>query len=269
MKSISERPDRPPPEAPLAAESPAAEQVLDFLLDALEQRRVARQDRERSVGEQWEEDLEPAEAISTGGPAREQEEPPAPSSLATTTSQEEDLDNGVREPPPQLINVNLTRMLGRLLLVVAALVVLVNIPINRHGTPLARIMPDSAALVIRDGLVLKAQGPEIYVLQDDKLRWISSLEAFEYFGYTWPQVRQVDEAFLDKFEIGRPIHVLLKCRGNPHIYALEDGRKRWIKDIATFETEGFVWEDVKTVDCLYLDGLPDGIPIPSDAGSPP
>jgi hypothetical protein len=197
------------------------------------------------------------------------EEPPVEPPLDTANVHEDRPEDSVQEPLPQRVNTNLARMLGRLLLAVAALVVLVNIPINRHGTPLARIMPDSAALVIRDGLVLKARGPEIYVLQDDKLRWISSLEAFEYFGYRWPQVHQVDEDFLGNFEIGRPIHVLLKCNGSPHIFALEDGRKRWIKDIPTFEDEGYVWEDVKTVDCVYLDGLPDGLSIPEGAGSPP
>jgi hypothetical protein len=159
--------------------------------------------------------------------------------------------------------------LGRLLLALVALVVLVNVPINRHGTSLARIMPDSAALVIRDGLVLKGSGPEIYVLENNQLRWISSLEAFDFFGYRWEQVHVVDDNFLGDFEKGRPLHVLLKCEGSPHIYALENGEKRWIKDIATFEAEGYVWEDVKMVACSYLRGLPDGPPIPADAGPPP
>jgi hypothetical protein len=155
------------------------------------------------------------------------------------------------------------------LLVLAVLIVLVNIPINRYGTSLARIMPDSAALVIRDGLVLKGSGPDIYVLQDDKLRWISSLDAFEFYGYRWEQVHVVEDSFLEDFERGKPIHVLLKCRTSPHIYALENGRKRWIKDIPTFEAEGYVWEDVKMVECGYLRRLPDGPSIPEDAGPPP
>jgi len=147
--------------------------------------------------------------------------------------------------------------------------VVINVPITRYGTSLARIMPDTAALVIRDGMVLKGSGSEIYVLEDDKLRWISSLEAFEFFDYRWEQVHVVEDGFLDKFEKGRPIHVLLKCEGSPHFYALENGQKRWIKDIPTFEAEGYVWEDLKTVSCNYLRGLPDGPPIPEDAGSPP
>ena len=38
--------------------------------------------------------------------------------------------------------------------------------------------------------------------------------------------------------------ILLKCTTSPHIYLLEDGQKRWIKDIPTFEAEGYRWSDV-------------------------
>jgi hypothetical protein len=172
-------------------------------------------------------------------------------------------------PPPPLSSLNLGRTLGRLLLALAVLVVVINVPITRYGTSLARLMPDTASLVIRDGLVLKGSGTEIYVLENDKLRWISSLEAFEFFDYRWDQVHVVDDSFLEKFEKGGPIHVLLKCQGSPHIYALENGKKRWIKDIPTFEAEGYVWGDVKLVTCDYLRRLPDGPPIPEDAGPPP
>jgi len=145
----------------------------------------------------------------------------------------------------------------------------VNVPINSSGLSLAHLVPSTASLIIRDGLVLKGPGPEIYVLQNNQLRWISSLEAFEYFGYRWAEVHVVDAAFLSQFARGAPLSVLLKCDGSPNIYALENDHKRWIKDIATFTAQGFVWTDVKLVDCYYLDGLPLGAPIPEDAGTPP
>jgi hypothetical protein len=87
---------------------------------------------------------------------------------------------------------------------------------------------------------------------------------------TWGDVHIVDDKFLDKFEQGPAIHVLLKCRTSPHIYRLEvNQEKRWIRDIETFEAEGHVWEDVRFVGCQYLRDLPDGPPIPEDAGVPP
>ncbi len=243
---MSERPTSPKP--------PATEQILDLLLEALLERQAACQAQE-----------EPGlDRVSPPPPAPlPTVEPSAPEPTAEEPAEES------RTSPPPLPSINLGRTLGRLLLALAVLVVAINIPITRYGTSLARMMPDTAALVIRDGLVLKGSGPDIYVLEDDKLRWISSLEAFEFFGYRWEQVHVVDDSFLEKFERGRPIHVLLKCQGSPHIYALENGQKRWIKDIPTFEAQGYVWEDVKLVSCDYLRSLPDGPPIPEDAGPPP
>ncbi len=63
--------------------------------------------------------------------------------------------------------------------------------------------------------------------------------------------------------------VLLKCPGSPHIYLLDDGEKRWVQDIPTFEAQGFLWDDVHSAPCADLAALPDGPPIPPDAGSPP
>ncbi|HEC34733.1 MAG TPA: hypothetical protein ENI37_08495 [Chloroflexi bacterium] len=160
--------------------------------------------------------------------------------------------------------------MARLALGLLALVVLINIPLNRHGTTLATAMPDSRALVIRDGLVVKEEDdPEIYVYQNGRFRWISSLDAFEHFRFTWGDVHIVEDGFLDRFEIGSPIHVLLKCYDSPHIYRLEGGEKRWIVDIETFEAEGHVWEDVRFVPCDYLRNLPDGETIPPGHGPPP
>ena len=243
---MSERPTSPKPSS--------TEQILDLLLDALLERQVARQAQE-------EPDLD--QMIPPSPAPQPTAEPSAPEPIAEKPAEES------RTSPPPLPSINLGRTLGRLLLVLVALVVLINVPLNRYGTSLARIMPDTAALVIRDGLMLKGSGSDIYVLEDDKLRWISSLDAFEFFGYRWEQVHVVDDSFLEKFEPGRPIHVLLKCQGSPHIYALENSQKRWIKDIPTFEAEGYAWEDLKSVSCDYLRDLPDGPPIPEDAGPPP
>jgi len=62
---------------------------------------------------------------------------------------------------------------------------------------------------------------------------------------------------------------LLKCTGSPHIYVLEEGEKRWIDSIETFSDRGYVWRDVHLIACDDLRSIPDGVPIPSDAGPPP
>jgi len=66
-----------------------------------------------------------------------------------------------------------------------------------------------------------------------------------------------------------PDPILLKCAGSPHIYLLDGGEKRWIDTIATLTERGYVWDDVSIVPCDELRILPDGEPIPADAGPPP
>ncbi len=64
--------------------------------------------------------------------------------------------------------------------------------------------------------------------------------------------------------------ILLKCDASPHIYLLENGQKRWIRDIPTFTARGYRWNDVVTwVSCEDLRSVPDGETIPPGSGSPP
>jgi hypothetical protein len=241
-----------------------ANQLLDLLLDALLDRQAERQE------------VVPSPAQPTSKPSqpprkRAQPEPPHRRTAAKSPAAARTPRPGEPgwEPPAKVPSVHLEKILARFLVLVAVLIVAVNVPVNRYGVSLARIMPDSAALVIRDGLVLKGSSPEIYMLQDDKLRWISSLDAFDHLGLKWGDVHVVEDAFLERFEQGRPIHVLLKCPDSPHIYRLENQQKRWIKDIDTFLAEGHQWEDVRFVPCSYLRDIPDGPPIPENAGLPP
>ncbi|MHB1131502.1 MAG: hypothetical protein ACYC4L_03850 [Chloroflexota bacterium] len=133
-----------------------------------------------------------------------------------------------------------------------------------------RSIPSSASLVIHDGLVVKvASNPESYVYREEAFHWITSLEAFDRYGYRWGDVQLVEDGFLRHYEKGRPVHLLLKCSSSPHVYRVEDGRKRRIADLVTFQAEGHRWEEVRRLDCGYLRALPDGESIPPGWGTPP
>ena len=161
-------------------------------------------------------------------------------------------------------------VLRQLALAVCIIVVLINIPLNTQGTALARSIPNSASLIIRNGLLVKqATSPDVWVYQDNAFHRISSIEAFQQLGYRWQDVHIVNAGFLEEFPKGSPRYALLTCPGSPHYYQLEAGRKRWIVDIPTFEAEGYVWQDLKVVPCTDLHSLPDGDSIPPGHGTPP
>jgi hypothetical protein len=167
-------------------------------------------------------------------------------------------------------NVNTGRSLGQILIVLVVLLVLVNLPINYYGIGLAHIVPDSTAVVIYDGLVLKGSGPEIYLLEDHKLRWLSSPEARGCYFHS-ANVRTVEDSVLEQFEQGQPIRRLVKCHHNSLIYALENGQKRWVENPPPEDKANKPWDKVYRVTCNFLDGLPDGLPISEDpkSASPP
>ena len=60
------------------------------------------------------------------------------------------------------------KMIGHLALLIVALLILINVPVTQYGVSLARILPETSSLIIRDGLVLKGSAPEIYVLENGK-----------------------------------------------------------------------------------------------------
>ena len=95
------------------------------------------------------------------------------------------------------------------------------------------------------------------------------MNSFDALGLTWDDVHVVDDRLLGTFEHGEPIHVLFGCHESPHIYLREGPVKRWIKDIPTFREQGYRWEEIHWIDCDALRAIPDGTPVPEDAGTPP
>ena len=170
--------------------------------------------------------------------------------------------------PPPRPNVNTGRSLGQILIVLVVLLVLVNLPINYYGLGIAHIAPDSTAVVIHNGLVLKGSGPEIYLLEDHKLRWISGREARGSYFHS-ANAHTVEDSVLEQFEQGQPIRRLVKCHNSALVYALENGQKRWVENPPPEDKTNKRWDKVYQVTCPFLDGLPDGLPIPENAGAPP
>jgi hypothetical protein len=88
------------------------------------------------------------------------------------------------------------------------------------------------------------------------------------FGIDQGEVQALPER-VQELVYTQPPPILLTCFDSPHIYLLEKGKKRWIDTIETFDDRGYTWQDVQRIGCDELRGIPDGVPIPADAGPPP
>ena len=128
----------------------------------------------------------------------------------------------------------------------------------------------------------------VYQFRSESARWLHSLYRTYQIGsvayISWavllilalPWLFDINQGAVETLpiEIQRLVYevpepILLKCGDLPHIYVLEAGEKRWIEDIETFNNQGYLWRDVNFVNCASLNLLPDGRPIPEDAGPPP
>ena len=277
-------------------EKSSVDQILDLLLDALQERQAERTtvaEHSNGVIEAHEEDLveEVIDSAESPQPTSQPEDPsPEPSPildeadvqplLVIESVEEPESELAAEpilppEPPPLQPSINLNGMLVKMVLGLLFVVFIINGPLrfSSISTAIANLMPDAettVSLAVRDGLLLQGNGREVYVMEQNLRRWITTKEAFEFYGYDWGDVNKVDPTFLEKFNEGKPIHVLAKCPGSPHIYALEPNKKRWIKDITTFNAQGYTWSDVITdYDCNVLRRMAQGAPIPADAGTPP
>lgn len=172
-----------------------------------------------------------------------------------------DLDPSARPARPE---GRTGRSLAQILIVLVVLLAVVNIPINQLGFGLAQLETETTPIVVRDGLILQGSGPELYVLDDHKLRLITNPGASgRYFRLN--RVRTVDDRFLEQFGQGRPIRYLVKCRTQPQIYALEEQpgqQKRQI--LARLLTNTKPWDQLHIVPCSYLGSIPSGPPITAE-----
>ena len=231
--------------------------LLDLLADEVEQRLAARQRPKQD------EPLPPQVVTPTPVDVVAPKASPLPEI-------EPDRESEISTEPRLVTPSHTASLMARMVIGILIAVILINIPLNAQGIALARSIPSSASLIIANGLLVREDNsPDVWVYRDGAFHWITSLEAFQHFGYRWENVHTVEPGFLNDFEKGKSVYVLLKCDASPHIYRLENGQKRWIVDIPTFEAEGYVWSDVRFESCWYLHNIPDGDSIPPGRGTPP
>lgn len=155
------------------------------------------------------------------------------------------------------------RILGQLLIILVVLVLLVNVPISYRGGGLAQVVPESKSTIIREGMILRGGGPDVYVLDNYQLRRFNTQETFDYFDNRYHlsgRIQTVDDDLLTQFGQGPPIRYLARCRDLPGIYILEKGQKYLLERMSPISPASR-WDRVNLISCHILRSLPDGPPI--------
>jgi len=122
-----------------------------------------------------------------------------------------------------------------------------------------------------DGTIIKSyKNPEVYLIENGKKRWITSVAALVSNGYSWDSVTYINSNELDFFEQGdnlyakklKPDGTLIKGIG-PKVYVIENGEKRWITTAGIFVSRGYKWENIITVSDNELGSYIEGQKISS------
>lgn len=161
--------------------------------------------------------------------------------------------------PSAQSSLNMGRSLAQIVIVLIVLLMLVNIPFNNYKTGLAQLMPPSASVVIRDGLLFQGSGPTLYVVQDYKLRPVAGPEAFNHY-FKQSDVSLVEDSLLEQMAQGPPLRLLVRCRQGSAVYALENGLKRWVK-YPPLSSKARLWDQPQWISCQKLERYPIGPPI--------
>lgn len=173
--------------------------------------------------------------------------------------------NNIPEKQP-LIGMQHTLM--TVLFSIFALLVVINVPLSFEGKPIARTAPDPPSILVREGLLFKTDNrPEIYILSERLTKHlIVDRAAFELYDFEWQAVHMVDDAFVAQFQDGEPLYALTACIRSPHVYALEDGKKRWIEDFPAYDAQTVLESRFIRDSCADIAKIPLGEPLQTEAG---
>lgn len=120
-------------------------------------------------------------------------------------------------------------------------------------------------------LIKSVNSPEVYLLVNNKKRWIDTEETFKSFGYSWNWIEDVDEGLIQGLsegdiitkQTGYPSGLLIKYVGDAKVYLLEPHKtqtnkliKRHIKNMKSFNALGYRWDRIVTVpsSIIFEDG---------------
>jgi len=109
------------------------------------------------------------------------------------------------------------------------------------------VYPLSNPVLYPNGSLIKGTGPEIYLVENEKRRHITSPFLFNSRGYKWKNVITISDEELLAHPVGEAVLLadgtLIKGTG-PEIYLIKKQKKHWIKTIDIFLKLGFKWKNV-------------------------
>lgn len=102
-------------------------------------------------------------------------------------------------------------------------------------------------LTYPDGSLIKGPGPEVYLVENEKRRHITSPALFQNKNFNWKNIIKISEEELLAHQIGESLffndNTLIKGT-NPEVYLIKSQKRHWIKTAEVFLGLGYNWRNI-------------------------
>lgn len=120
-------------------------------------------------------------------------------------------------------------------------------------TPTSTPTPTPAVTLLR-----QIGDPKVYVIENGKKKWIKTAQEFTAAGYNWSQIQDVSALEIAQYPDITVVEVtLIRLIGDPKVYIVENGKRRWIKTAAEFVKAGYDWNAITDVSSGELAKYPE------------
>jgi len=138
--------------------------------------------------------------------------------------------------------------------------------LNAIPTGSALSGPPCPLFVPPSGAIVRAGGPEIYVMRVGLKRHIPNPATFEASGLLWGNVNFIADSALNTIPTGDALLDALAdgnlLRGTgPEVYAMEGGARRHIMNPTVLSGCGYGWDAVRVIPNVFLNAIPAGAPL--------
>lgn len=122
-----------------------------------------------------------------------------------------------------------------------------------------------AASALADGMVVRGNGPEVYIMENGMRRWVVDENAFLDLALPWDRIAIVADEDLAQYPKGKsilaksryPDGMLLRADGE-RVYRVERGTRRWITNENEFNALKLDWRAVMDVPVAKLKTISEG-----------
>ncbi|MEK7067030.1 MAG: carboxypeptidase regulatory-like domain-containing protein [Patescibacteria group bacterium] len=106
-----------------------------------------------------------------------------------------------------------------------------------------------------EAMLIQIEGdPRVYIVANNFKRHIPSPSVFNAYGYKWSDIKKISSAEAAKFATT----VLIRAKNDTKVYAVANGKRKWITSAEEFNKNGYKWNAIAEVNASELAAYADG-----------